>query len=77
MLAVLLSDGDGVRTAVVVVVLTLTCIMKSVVIGQAPVTLELRNTPGENTHSPRWYTHKSQLTQFMPPPQTYELVRPS
>ena len=29
----------------VVLVLTLTCIIKSVVTGQAPVTLELRNTP--------------------------------
>ena len=33
-----------------VVVLTLTRIMKSVVTGQAPVTLELRNTPGK-THT--------------------------
>ena len=31
----------------VVVVLTLTRIIKSVVTGQAPVTLELRNTPGK------------------------------
>ena len=36
---------------VVVVVLTLTRIIKSVVTGQAPVTLELRNTPGKNTHT--------------------------
>ena len=57
---------------VVVVVLTLTRIIKSVVTGQAPVTLELRNTPGKNTHNPRWYTHISQLTQFMPPPETYK-----
>ena len=35
---------------VVVVVLTLTRILKSVVTGQAPVTLELRNTPGKNTN---------------------------
>ena len=35
---------------VVVVVLTLTRIIKSVVTGQAPVTLELRNTPGK-THT--------------------------
>ena len=42
------------------------------VTGQAPVTLELRNTPGKNTHKPRWYTHISQLTQFMPPPETYK-----
>ena len=34
---------------VVVVVLTLTCIIKSVVTGQAPVTLELRNTLGKPT----------------------------
>ena len=57
---------------VVVVVLTLTRIIKSVVTGQAPVTLDLRNTPGKNTHNPRWYTHISQLTQFMPPPKTYK-----
>ena len=37
-------------TAVVVVVLTLTRIIKSVATGQAPVTLELRNTPGK-THT--------------------------
>ena len=35
----------------VVVVLTLPRIIKSVVTGQAPVTLELRNTPGKNTHT--------------------------
>ena len=35
---------------VVVVVLTLTRIIKSVVTGQAPVTLELRKTPGK-THT--------------------------
>ena len=57
---------------VVVVVLTLTRTIKSVVTGQAPVTLELRNTPGKNTHNPRWYTHISQLTQFTPPPETYK-----
>ena len=32
---------------VIVVVLTLTRIIKSAVAGQAPVTLELRNTPGK------------------------------
>ena len=57
---------------VVVVVLTLTRIIKSVVTGQDLVTLELRNTPGKNTHNPRWYTHISQPTQFMPPPETYK-----
>ena len=56
--------------AVVVAVFTFTRIIKSVVTGQAPVTLELRNTPGENTHNPRWYTHIPQLTQFMPLPET-------
>ena len=44
---------------VVVVVVTITRIMKSVVIGQAPVTLEWRNTPGEKKHkqNQKWYTH--------------------
>ena len=56
----------------IVVVLTLTRIIKSVVTGQAPVTLELRNTLGKNTHNPRWYTRILQLTQFMPPPETYK-----
>ena len=36
-----------------VVVLTLTRIIKSVVTGQAPVTLELGNTPGKNTNKPK------------------------
>ena len=58
-------------TTVVVVVFTLTRIIKSVA-GQAPVTLELRNTRGKNTHNPRWYTNISQLTQFVPPPETYK-----
>ena len=58
---------------VVVVVLTLTRIMKPVVTGQAPVTLELWNTPGKNTNNPRWYTRISQLMmQFMPSPDTYK-----
>ena len=38
---------------VVVVVLTLTRIIKSVVTGQAPVTLELRNTPGKTHTQPK------------------------
>ena len=42
------------------------------VTGQAPVTLELRNTLGKNTNNPKWYTHISQLKQFMPPPETYK-----
>ena len=37
----------AVVVVVVVVVLTLTRIIKSVVTGQAPVTLELSNTPGK------------------------------
>ena len=40
----------------VVVVLTLTRIIKSVVTGQAPVTLELRNTPGKKTRTTRGST---------------------
>ena len=36
-----------------VVVLTLTRIMKSVVTGQAPVTLELRNAPGKEYKQPK------------------------
>ena len=38
---------------VVLVVLTLTRIIKSVVTGQAPVTLELRNTPGKTHTQPK------------------------
>ena len=49
-----------------------TRIIKSVAPGQAPVTLELRNTLGKNTNKPRWYMHISQLTQFIPPPETYK-----
>ena len=45
---------DGARTKVLfVVVLILTRIIKSVVTGQAPVTLELRNNPGKNTNKPK------------------------
>ena len=41
---------DKITTVVVVVVvLTLTRIIKSVVTGQAPINLELRNTPGHKT----------------------------
>ena len=56
------------------IVVTLTRIIKSVVTGQAPVTLALRNAPGKNTNNPRWYTHISQLTQFMPPPETFKFM---
>ena len=38
---------------VVVVVFILTRIIKSVVTGQAPVTLELRNTPGKTHTKPK------------------------
>ena len=56
------------------VVLALTCIIKSVVAGQAPVILELRNTPGiKHKQTNRWYTYISQLTQFIPPPETYKV----
>ena len=37
----------------VVVVITFTRIIKFAVTGQAPVTLELRNTPGKNTSKPK------------------------
>ena len=44
----------GLGTAVVVVVVfTLTRIIKSVVTGQAPVTLELRKTPGKTHTQPK------------------------
>ena len=56
---------------VVVVVLTFTRITKSVVTEQVPVTLELRNTSVKKQTNQRWYTHMSQLTQLMPPPETY------
>ena len=43
---------------VLVVVLTLARIIKSVVTGQAPVTLEWRNTPREKTQTNKqWYSH--------------------
>ena len=41
----------------VVVILTLTRIIKSVVIGQDPVTLELRNTPGKKAQTKRKVVH--------------------
>ena len=41
----------------VVVVLTFTRIIKSVVRGQAPVTLEWRNTPREKTQTKRKVVH--------------------
>ena len=49
------SPCPGILTAIVdVAVLTLTRTIKSVVTGQAPVTLELRNTPGKkNTNKPK------------------------
>ena len=42
----------------VVVVLTLTRIVKSVVTGQAPVTLELRSTPGKTHTTQGWGWYK-------------------
>ena len=57
----------------VVVVRILTRIIKSVVTGQAPVTLECRKPHGKkHKQNQRRYTHISQLTQFMPPPETYK-----
>ena len=59
-----------------VVVLTLTRIIKSVVTGQAPVTLEWRNTSGKkHKQNQKWYTHISCLTQFMPPPEKRNKVK--
>ena len=46
-------NSNGPARGVVVVVLTLTHIIKSVVTGQAPVTLELRNTPGKPHTQPK------------------------
>ena len=42
----------AVVVAVVVVVPTLTRIIKSVVTGQAPVTMQLKNTSGKTTNKP-------------------------
>ena len=46
--------------------------IKSVVTGQAPVTLSgAEEYPrGKTQTNRRWYSHISQLTQFMPPPET-------
>ena len=63
---------DVPQVVVDVVVLTLTRMIKYVVTGQAPVTMELRNTLGKNTSNPRCYTRISQLIQFMPPPGTHK-----
>ena len=41
------ADARGVLLLLVVVILTLTRIIKSLVAGHAPVSLELRNTPGK------------------------------
>ena len=57
---------------VVVVVLILTRTVKSVVTEQAPVTLELRNTPGKNANKPKVVMHISQLKQYMPLPEAYK-----
>ena len=53
--------------------MTFTRTTKSVVTGQAPVTLELRNTSGKKHKQTKGGTRIpgiSQLTQFMPPPET-------
>ena len=45
------------------------------VTGQAPVTLELRNTPGEKHKQTKGGTRiyvTAQLTQFMSPPEAYK-----
>ena len=39
------------------VVFTFTRIIESVVTGQVPVTLELGNTPGKNTNTPKKVVH--------------------
>ena len=48
-----LLSWPAMNVVVVVVVLTLTRIFKSVVTGQAPVTPELRNTPGKKRKQPK------------------------
>ena len=56
----------------VAVVLTLTLTIKSVVTGEAPVTLEWSRTPGKNTQTKLKVVHAyslSWLTQFMTPPK--------
>ena len=47
------NAANSLWAQVVVVVLTLTRIIKSVVTGQAPVTLELRNNPGKTHTQPK------------------------
>ena len=62
--AVVVGGGVVVVVDVVVdVVVTLSRIIKSVFTGQAPVTLELRNTPGKRHKQAKggthvWYTHR-------------------
>ena len=56
---------------VAVVVLTSTRMIKPVVTGQAPVTLNRRNTPGEKRkRTNKGDTRIYQLTQSMPPRET-------
>ena len=48
---------SGTRYVVVVVVVTLTRLIKSVVTGHAPLTLERNNTPGQTYNAnQKWYT---------------------
>ena len=57
----------------VVVVFTLTRIIKSVVTGQVSSHSGAEEYPREKTQTnQRWSTHISQLTHFMPPPETHE-----
>ena len=48
----MVGGGGGSGGVSVVVVLKFTPIIQSVVAGQAPVTLELENTPGDSTNKP-------------------------
>ena len=46
------------------------------VTGQAPVTLEWRNTPKiKHEQNQKRYAHISKLTQFLPPPEKYKKVK--
>ena len=58
---VVLNDCSELLSCIhgVVVVLTLTRIIKSTVTGQAPVTLELRNTPGKSTKRTKDHSYSS------------------
>ena len=55
-------EGAGPLLVVVVVFPTLTRIIRFVVTGQAPVPLELKNTPGKNTNNP-WAAKATELNR--------------